>query len=328
MNHRLRARATGFIFVSSAICALAAAAVVGCSDDASSLDNPGTTPTPSTGTDSGGGSRTDTTVETPVDAGSDSSTSKPDAADGSIVTLQGCALRPEAAFCDDFDNADALKPGKTKWDFIEPTDQPVATLSPLQKVSAPNSLLSRIIDGTTPGAKFAKTVTKAGFKEATWDYDVFFENIGTTDGFFLDDFQFSDSAGPDAFGFRLVMFANAGAIGELKVEHNQQATGGPYLIEPAFAAGTVSLGKWHHFKQTVKFGFGVADAGADGGAGDTAEYSITIDGSATPTFTKKYVGPTRAQATFARAAGMPLVFNKANSTGLKIYWDNHAIELK
>ena len=327
MNHRLRARATGFIFVSSAICALAAAAVVGCSDDASSLD-PGTDPStpPSTGKDSGGGSRTDANEEIPVDAGRDSST-QTDAADGSIVTLQGCALRPEAAFCDDFDNADALKPGKTKWDFIEPTDQPVATLSPLLKVSAPNSLLSRIIDGTTPGAKFAKTVTKAGFKETSWDYDVYFENIGTSDGFFLDDFQFSDSAGPDAFGFRLVMFANAGAIGELKVEHNQQATGGPYVIEPALAAGTVSLGKWHHFKQNVKFTFATADGGADAGA-DGAEYTLTIDGSATPAFTKKYVGLTRAQATFARAAGMPLVFNKANSTGLKIYWDNHAIELK
>ncbi len=88
-----------------------------------------------------------------------------------------------------FDLADALKPGSTKWDFIEPTEQPVATLSAVQKVSAPSSLLSRIIDGTTPGAKFAKTVTKAGFKETTWEYDLFLENIGGTDGFFLDDFQ-------------------------------------------------------------------------------------------------------------------------------------------
>lgn len=328
MNHRLRARATGFIFVSSAICALAAAAVVGCSDDASSPDRPGADPTPSTRIDSGRGSRPDANnEELPTDAGTDSTTSEPDAADGSIVTLQGCALRPEAAFCDDFDNADALKPGKTKWDFIEPTDQPVATLSPLQKVSAPSSLLSRIIDGTTPGAKFAKTVTKAGFTETTWDYDVFFENIGTSDGFFLDDFQFSDSAGPDAFGFRLVMFASAGAIGELKVEHNQQATGGPYIVERALAAGTVALGKWHHFKQNVKFAFAAADGGADAGA-DTATYTLTIDGSATTAFTRRYVGLTRAQATFARVAGMPLVFNKANSTGLKIYWDNHAIELK
>lgn len=327
MNQRLRARATGFVFLASAACVLAAAQ--GCSDEATSLDRPSTgTPTPTPRNDAGSPT-VDPGDETPVDAGGDSATAT-DASDGS-VTLQGCAARPGAAFCDDFDDADALKAGKTKWDFVEPTEQPVATLSTVQKVSAPSSLLSRVIDGTTPGAKFAKTVTKAGFKETTWEYDVFFENIGTTDGFFLDDFQFSDAAGPDAFGFRLVMFANAGAIGELKVEHNQQATGGPYVIEPALPAGAVALGKWHHFKQTVKFEFATGDAGADAGdagAGDRVEYSLTIDDSATPAFTKKYAGPTRQQATFARIAGMPLVFNKANSAGLKIYWDNHALELK
>jgi hypothetical protein len=284
MNHRLRARASCFIFVSAAACALAVAA--GCSDDAtSSLDRPGADPsTPQTGTDSG--SRFDASVETPTDAGTDSAT-ETDAADATAA-LQGCAARPGASFCDDFDSPDALKPGMTKWDFIEPTDQPVATLSTAQKVSAPSSLLSRIIDGTTPGAKFAKTVTKAGFKETTWEYDVFFENVGTTDGFFLDDFQFSDSAGPDAFGFRLVMFANAGAIGELKVEHNQPATGGPYVIEQALPAGKVVLGQWHHFKQTVKFTFATGDAGAgdagDAGAGDSAEYTLSIDDAPTPAF--------------------------------------------
>jgi hypothetical protein len=323
MTHSVRARTRGVIFVSAAISALGAAAA--CSDDAASpAADPTTVPSP--GVDGGEPQARADASDEPL---RDAATTVPDAADGSVVVaLQGCQLRSGAAFCDDFDDADALKPGKTKWDFVEPTDQPVATLSAVQRVSTPSSLLSRIIDGTTPGAKFAKTVTKASFTEATWEYDVFFENIGTSDGFFLDDFQFSDSAGADAFGFRLVMFSNAGAIGELKVEHNQQATGGPYTIEPPFAAGTVALGKWHHFKQTVKFTFASADAGADAGAGDTAEYTITVDGSATPTFTKKYAGPTRGQATFARIAGVPFVFNKANSTGLKIYWDNHALDLK
>ena len=261
----------------------------------------------------------------PVDA-TTADTEVADAADGSVPPLQGCAARATSAFCDDFDSPDALKPGKTKWDFVEPTDQPVATLSTARKVSTPSSLLSRIIDGTTPGAKFAKTITKAGFKEATWEYDVFLENIGTSDGFFLDDFQFSDSGGPDSFGFRLVAFANAGALDFIRVEHNAGANRGPYVIEPSVTAGTVTLGAWHHFKQNVKFEFATGDAG-DAGA-DSVTYSLTIDAVAAPAFTKRYAGLTRAQATFARFAGMPLVFNKGNSAGLKIYWDNHVTELK
>lgn len=325
MNHRLRARVTGFIFVSTAVWALGAA--VGCSDSATSAD-PGTAP-PATTVPSADGSApgADANAE-PSDASAD--TGESDAGTDGSAALQGCAAKPEAAFCDDFDDAEALKPGKTKWDFIEPSDQPVATLSEAQKVSAPSSLLSRVIDGSTPGAKFAKTITKAGFTETTWEYDVFLESIGTAGGFFLDDFQFSDSGGTDAFGFRLVVFANAGAIGEVKVEHNQPGALGPYIIEPALPAGQVVLGKWHHFKQTVKFAFASGDAGdaGDAGAGNSVEYTLTIDDASVPTFQKKYAGLTRQQTTFARIAGMPLVFNKGESAGLKIYWDNHALELK
>jgi hypothetical protein len=283
-----------------------------------------------------GGHGSDPTVpQTPVDAATGPATETDACADGGCAPLSGCAAHAGAAFCDDFDRADALTPGKTRWDFIEPTDQPVATLSAVQKVSAPSSLLSRVIDGTTPGAKFAKTVTKASFTQATWEYDVFLENIGTTDGFFLDDFQFTDAAGPDSFGFRLVMFSKAGALDLVRVEHNQQVTGGPYVIEPGLATGAVALGKWHHFKQSVKFDFGSGDAGAgdagdagDAGAGQTIEYSLWIDDAAAPAFQKKYAAPTRQQTAFARIAGMPLVFNKGNSAGLKIYWDNHVVDLK
>jgi hypothetical protein len=261
----------------------------------------------------------------------------PDAADAAdaAVALFGCAAREGVAFCDDFDRADALMPGKTRWDFVEPTDQPVATLSAAQSVSAPSSLLSRIIDGTTPGAKFAKTITKANFVQATWEYDVFLENVGTADGFFLDDFQFSDAVGADTFGFRLVMFADATGIRSLGLEHNQQVTRGPYIIEPVLPAGTVTLGKWHHFEQMATFKLAAsADAGADagapaeGGTTNAVEYALTIDRAAAPIFKKEYRGPTREQAAFARIAGMPLVFNKANSAGLKIYWDNHVLDLK
>jgi hypothetical protein len=309
----------GLLFLSTSACAMAVAG--GCSsDDAAAPTRPVVDPS-LPGVDSSVAPTPD--ASEPVDAATD--TAVADAADSS-APLQGCALHATSAFCDDFDSADALKPGKTKWDFVEPSDQPVATLSGTQKVSAPSSLLSRIIDGTTPGAKFAKTITKAGFKEATWEYDVFLENIGTTDGFFLDDFQFSDSGGPDSFGFRLVAFANAGALDFIRVEHNAGANGGPYVLEPNVTAGTVTLGAWHHFKQSVKFDFATADAG-DAGA-DSVTYTLTVDGAATPTFTKRYAGITRAQATFARFAGMPLVFNKGNSAGLKIYWDNHVAELK
>jgi hypothetical protein len=330
MNHRLQARATSIIALSAAACAFAVA--VGCSDTASSLTKPEEqtstpTPTPTPGREAGSMSPVDASVDELTDAASDATERTDACADGGCLPPPvGCAAQPQAAFCDDFDTADALTPGKTKWDFVEPTEQPVATLSTVQKVSAPSSLLSRIIDATTPGAKLAKTVTKAGFQEATWEYDVFFENVGTTDGFFLDDFQFTDG---DNFGFRLVMFANAGAIGELKVEHNQNATGGPYVIEPPLAAGKVALGKWHHFKQRVAFEFANPDAGApDGGATNGVEYSLWVDDLTVPAFQKKYAGPTRQQAAFARIAAMPLVFNKEKSAGLKIYWDNHVLELK
>jgi hypothetical protein len=156
--------------------------------------------------------------------------------------------------------------------------------------------------------------------EATWEYDVYFENIGTTDGYFLDDFQFSDKGGPDTFGFRLVMFANQGAIGEIKVEHNRQATGGSYVIEPPLPAGTIALGKWHHFKQNVKFTF--ADPGGK------VEYTLTVDKAATPAFQKQYDGIARADATLVRFAAMPFVFNKEKSAGLKIYWDNQVVDIK
>lgn len=327
MNQLLRAR--GFlVFGSSVLCALAVA--VGCSDITPSPAGSTTLlPSPDGSAATPGVDASDP-VPTAEDAGVDAQ-EVTDASDAAVA-LKGCAARPTASFCDDFDSPDALTAGKTKWDFIEPTDQPVATLSTVQKVSAPSSLLSRIIDGTTPGAKFAKTITKAGFTEAKWEYDVFFDKIGTTDGFFVDDLQFSDSGGPDSYGFRLVMFSNAGAIGDLRVEHNAGANGGPYVIEPGVTAGTVALGQWHHFTQTVKFTFASADAGAgdagDAGAADAVEYSLTVDDSATPAFKKKYAGITRQQAAFTRIAGMPLVFNKANSAGLAIYWDNHVVDLK
>lgn len=328
---RARARASRFAVVSSLACAVGI--VVGCSVDSSSPlhGGGGPTTTPMPAADSGHGSDS-SSPEAPVDAAAPSPQSDA-CADGGCAPPSGCAAHAGAAFCDDFDRADALTPGKTRWDFIEPTDQPVATLSTVQKVSAPSSLLSRVIDGTTPGAKFAKTVTKAGFTKATWEYDVFLENIGTTDGFFLDDFQFTDAAGPDTFGFRLVMFSKGGVVDLARVEHNQQVTGGPYVIEPGLAVGAVTLGKWHHLKQSVKFDFATADAGAaDAGDAGTAnggvEYTLWIDDAPAPAFQKKYAAPTRQQTAFARIAGMPLVFNKANSAGLKIYWDNHVVDLQ
>jgi hypothetical protein len=321
MSLLVHARVWRFVVLSSAVIGVTVG--VGCSDDpASSSPTPAPSSTntapPPTNTDGA-----DASVPAEDASTKDSSVEEPDAcADGGCVAPQGCALYPTAAFCDDFDNADALTPGKTKWDFVEPTDQPVATLSTAQKVSTPSSLLSRVIDGTTPGAKFAKTVTKLGFTQATWDYDVFLDNIGTTDGFFLDDFQFSDDPGPDTFGFRLVMFSSGGAIGNWRVEHNSNTIGGGNEIEPDIAPGTVTLGAWHHLKQVVKFTFA-----ADAGAG-TVDYSLYVDASATAAFQKTYDGPTRAQVAFARIAGMPLIFNKANSAGLSVYWDNHVLELQ
>lgn len=311
---RYRFRAHHLVPAASLFLAIAA----GCSNDDST---PAAAQSSSTSTNDSG-------AKTPIDNGGDATTTPPIETtdrDASTPPPTGCAAHPNADFCDDFDSADALTAGKTKWDFIEPTDQPVATLVSDRAVSAPSSLLSQIIDGTTPGAKFAKTITKNGFTSVTWDYDVYLDAIGSTDGFFLDDFQFTDATGTDSYGFRLVMFAKDSGIDFLRVEHNgDAAVRGEYDIEDHLPDGTVALGKWMHFTQNVKFAFAAGDAG-DAGANE-ATYTLTVDG--TQAFSKEYVGLSRAQASFARIAGLALVFNKANSAGLKINWDNEALELK
>ncbi|AKV02010.1 hypothetical protein AKJ09_08673 [Labilithrix luteola] len=333
MQHESRHRPNAYAVIALAsLLTSAALTATACTNDNDGSTPVGTqeptTPAADSGTgksdakapDAGDASVTDAAADA-----ADSATEDPDAcADGGCEPKTGCAAIPGAAFCDDFDKDDALDSGKTKWDFLEPTSQPVLALSKARAVSQPNSLQSQIIDGTTPGAKFAKTVQKADFTEATWSYDVFFENVGTTDGYFLDDFQFTDAAGPDTFGFRVVMFADNASIGQFKIEHNQTANGGDYVIEDPMPAGTVLLGKWHHIEQTAKFAF--ANTAADASSTDTVQFTLSVDGNVA--FQKSYPGITRAQATFARIAGMPLVFNKANSAGLKIFWDNHAVVLK
>lgn len=292
--------------------ALALAIAAGCSNDSTNTNDDLTASAP----------RNDD-KKTPTESGVDSGNTTPPIEttdrDAEAPEKTGCALVPNADFCDDFDSADALTAGKTKWDFVEQSDQPVATLSSDRAVSAPSSLLSQIIDGTTPGAKFAKTITKSNFTEATWDYDVYFENPGQNDGYFLDDFQFVEG---DTFGFRIVAFAKDGAIDFARVEHNADAVGGRYDLGDHLPEGTISLGKWMHFTQTVKFTF-AEDAGT---VGNKASYSLAIDG--TPVWTKDYAGATRAQTAFARIAGLALVFRKDLSAGLKINWDNQVLVLK
>ena len=316
MPHLLRLAHGRQIFAMVALSALAVAA--GCNEVTNEAEQDPDVTEPSK---DAGKTNDDASPSTETDAGTDAKQETDACANGECEPPTGCAAHAEAAFCDDFDSPDALTPNKTKWDFIEPTDQPVATLSSTRAVSAPSSLLSRVVDKDTPGAKFAKTVTKADFTEVTWSYDVYFDQVGTEDGFFLDDFQFTDATGPDTYGFRLVMFAEGNAIKELKVEHNQQANGGDYVIEPALPAGTVELGKWLHVEQTVKFTFAAGETETD-----TARYTLKIDGASA--FDKEYPGITRQQAAFARIAGMPLVFNKERSAGLAIHWDNHVVEMK
>ena len=240
MNYLLRTVAPRLMLASVVAGALAVAA--GCVDDsgASSLEDDARVPSKPSA-DAGAGVDDDAGAVDQNDAGADASRDDDACADESCnLPPTGCKAFPEASFCDDFDSADALMPNKTKWDFIEPADQPVATLSTVRAVSAPQLAPLAHHRQDTPGAKFAKTITKANFTEVTWSYDVYFDSIGAEDGFFLDDFQFTDAAGPDSFGFRLVMFAQGTAIKELKVEHNQQVTGGDYVIEPALPAGAVS----------------------------------------------------------------------------------------
>lgn len=304
---RYRIRASHLVPVT----ALALAIAAGCSDEST------------TSNESPQAAAPNTDKKTPTTGDGDSGNTTPPIQttdrDAEAPQPKGCALTPNADFCDDFDSADALTAGKTKWDFIEPTDQPVATLSSERAVSAPSSLLSRIIDGSTPGAKFAKTITKSNFTEATWDYDVYFENPGQNDGYFLDDFQFAEG---DAFGFRIVAFAKDGAVDFARVEHNADAIRGPYDLGDHLPEGTITLGKWLHFTQNVKFEF-AEDAGT---AGNKVSYSLSVDG--TQVWTKDYAGVTRAQAAFARIAGLALVFRKDLSAGLKINWDNQVLVLK
>lgn len=321
MTHSFRARTSRLALTVTALGALSLAA--GCLVDLG--DSGGSAPPEPTAPEPDAAPAPDPGEPPARDAGSDASEPPDACADGACepAPQSWCEGRPDAAFCDDFDDPDALTFNKTKWDFLEPTEQPVLTLSSAVAVSAPTSLLSRVLDKDTPGAKFAKTLTKAGFTEVTWEYDVFFASIGAEDGFFLDDFQFSDAAGPDSFGFRLVMFAEAGGIRELKVEHNPGAIGGEYVIEPALPAGAVELGKWHRFEQKVTFSF-ASEGDAD--AEHRVAYSLRIDGE--PRFEKQYRGLSREQAQFARVAGLPFVFNKERSAGLEIYWDNHVVGMK
>lgn len=260
------------------------------------------------------------------DASLEDASPDPDAAtdtDADAAAPTGCAAEVGADFCDDFDDEDAFTAGVTKWDFVE-TGNPAPVSTSLERsVSQPRSALTQIFDGSTPGAKFAKTTTKAGFTEATWDYDIFLENIGNGGGFFLDDFQFTDDGGPDRFGFRLVILSDAGAIGTFRVEHNGDAAGTPYVIEPNLPDGTIELGKWHHLQQTVKFSFADADGGTDG-----VEYALYVDHQKAPTFTQTYSGITREKAAFVRFASLAYVFDKGASAGLKIHWDNSAVRIR
>ena len=317
MNRLLRARA--FRIAASTIALGALAVATGCDDDAEDSTTP---PTKTIPKDDGKAPSTTTRV---VDAGTGTATDaakdaekKDVAVEAEAAAPQGCAAHATAAFCDDFDNAGALTAGTTKWEFIEQSEQPVVTLSTARAISTPNSLLTQIIDGTSPGAKFAKTLTKANFTEVTWDYDIYLDSVGTGAGFFLDDLQFADG---DTFGFRLVVLADQGEIGTFRVEHNHPILGGGDDFEPV-SAGTVQLGKWHHFTQSAKFEFST-----DGGA-STVKYSLHVDEEPTPAIEKTYPSATRAQIAFARFAGMPFVFDKAASAGLKIHWDNHVLEMK
>lgn len=316
MNRLLRARA--FRIAASSIALGALAAATGC-DEESNNDN--AAPSAQTSTKDAGKDTSTTPTEdaaTAKDAAADTSTpdssTEPDAA----PPPQGCAAHATATFCDDFDSEGALTVGTTKWEFIEQSEQPLVTLSSTRAISAPKSLLTQIIDGTSPGAKFAKTLTKANFTEVTWDYDIYLDSVGTGAGFFLDDFQFTDD---DRFGFRLVILADNSAIGTFRVEHNHPILGGGDNFEPV-TPGTVQLGKWHHFKQAVKFDF------TTNPAEPTVSYAFYIDEASTPAIEKTYASGSRAQIKFARFAGMPFAWDKAASAGLKIHWDNQVLELK
>lgn len=273
--------------------------------DTGTSNDAGTDGTVNTG-DSGMDGSTDATVDTGTDS----------------AVPTGCAAFPNADFCDDFDNAGAITTGTTKWDFLEDhSTQPVLALSTAQAVSAPNSLLTQIIDGSSPGAQFNKNLTKANLSDITWDYDVFVESAGNSDGFFLDDLQFTTN---NDFGFRLVLFsagaADAGSTGDFRVEHNGDKVGDAYDIEPNFPADTLKIGQWSHFTQNAKFTF-AGDAGTD-----SVQYTLSIDG--TQVFQKSYKGLARADLSMAHVAGMALVFNKDHSAGTKIYWDNQVVTIK
>lgn len=323
------------IHVSTALAlTFAIGAVVGCSE---STPTPIPTP-PDSEEDAAADAGADTSTPPDEDGGADAAIDDASAEDAAIdadasddaavedadaATPTGCAAEQGADFCDDFDDPNAFTPGATKWDFVETGNPAPVSTSTEQSVSQPRSALTQIFDGTTPGAKFAKTTTKAGFTEATWDYDVFLENIGNGGGFFLDDFQFTDDGGPDRFGFRLVVLSDAGAVGTFRVEHNGDAAGTPYVIEPNLPDGTIELGKWHHLRQTVKFTFADADGGADG-----VEYALYVDHQKAPAFTQTYSGITREKAAFVRFASLAYVFDKGASAGLKIHWDNSAVRIQ
>src|SRR5690349_18962590 len=120
MTHSLRTYAPRLLLASVALSVLAIAG--GCTEDSDPVV-PDDQDTPNTKPDSGRKPTTDAEVPSnTTDAGTDAKKDEDACADGGCEpTKQGCALFPEAAFCDDFDNPEALTPGKTKWDHIEPS---------------------------------------------------------------------------------------------------------------------------------------------------------------------------------------------------------------
>lgn len=323
---------------------VAIAAFVGCADGtvAGTGDDPGGTilPAEETGAPETAAPETDPTPDataeetTPdaeplADAAPETTDAAPetaaDVAPEAVAPPKGfCESQSGVAFCDDFDTPNALTPGSTKWDFLEPVTPPVLTLSTVQAVSKPNALLADFPgEPTAVGLRFAKTLPKADLTEAEWEFDLRFEALPADIGFFLTDFQFSDDGGVDRFGYRLVVFSNGeGKVNDVRVEHNRHISGAPDVLEPFFPQGTFKDQTWQNVKMNASFRF----AGEGSATKDEVRFRLWLDRGATPIFDQTYDGAPRSKITLARIAGLPFLFQK--KAGHKLYWDNVAVRTK
>jgi hypothetical protein len=277
----------------------------------------------------------DTGVDAPVDAGLDA------APEAEASAQNFCALQSGLAFCEDFDEPDALWTpdggAASVWTNIVGTSTDLS-VSDLLSTSPPDSLLVTAGQTDMPSAVKVVKEVASPVTQAIYEYDINLAAVPTSAyaGGFATDFQFSDVPGTDSFGFRIGVFnANASLTGSQQVfsadfEHNDGVTGGGCGPCGTTDAGLLALplatGSWQHVKIAVAFSAAANDAG-DAGAPGSVSVQLYLNKSATATLDMTLPAPFAA-APFARiSTGLADTWTTTNDNW-GIYYDNITLKVQ